>query len=154
MAPTQEINYSQLINGFAKQTVPFYVVVVATIFLIPVVTGLAMKLWQLQCLRNRKLPPSPPAWPIVGHLHLLGKLPHQSLAKLALKYGEIYSLRLGSVPVIVVSTPEMAKVFLQSLDRIWASRSLQHLHALYFSFNHTGNLDLHLTISHSNFTVH
>eukprot|EP00250_Pteridium_aquilinum_P030935 c42516_g1_i1 orf=56-289(+) len=36
---------------------------------------------------NQYWPPGPPAWPIIGHLHLLGELPHQSLCKLAQSYG-------------------------------------------------------------------
>lgn len=85
-----------------------------------------------------KLPPSPPAYPLIGHLHLLGNLPHQSMANLSKKYGEIYSLRLGSVPAIVVTTPEMAREFLQTQDKCWASRTVRIASAYYFSYNYTG----------------
>ncbi|XP_073394238.1 uncharacterized protein [Physcomitrium patens] len=36
-------------------------------------------------LSSRKLPPAPPEWPLIGHLHLLGTHAHQSMAELAAK---------------------------------------------------------------------
>ncbi|KAI5077575.1 hypothetical protein GOP47_0007399 [Adiantum capillus-veneris] len=69
-----------------------------------------------------KWPPGPPAWPIIGHLHLLGHLPHQSLCKLAQTYGPLLGLRLGGVPVIVAPSPQMAKEILQTHDAALAYR--------------------------------
>ncbi|KAG0624183.1 hypothetical protein M758_3G229800 [Ceratodon purpureus] len=111
----------------------FYVSMIAC-FILPL---LLLKLLILQA-KHIKLPPSPPAYPIFGHLHLLGTLPHQSMAHLAEKYGEIYSLRLGSVPAIVVTTPSMAREFLQTHDKIWASRTVRIKSAFYFSYNYSG----------------
>ncbi|KAI5077568.1 hypothetical protein GOP47_0007392 [Adiantum capillus-veneris] len=67
-------------------------------------------------------PPGPAAWPIIGHLHLLGHLPHQSLCKLAQTYGPLMGLRLGGVPTIVASSPQMAKEVLQIHDVVMAYR--------------------------------
>ncbi|KAJ7564823.1 hypothetical protein O6H91_02G035100 [Diphasiastrum complanatum] len=72
--------------------------------------------------RRPKLPPGPPACPLIGHLHLMGKLPHQSLHRLANKYGSFMYLRLGLVPVVVVSNAEMARHFLHTHDKNFASR--------------------------------
>ncbi|KAI5055057.1 hypothetical protein GOP47_0030202 [Adiantum capillus-veneris] len=69
-----------------------------------------------------KLPPGPRPWPLIGSLHVLGAMPHQSLAKLARKYGPLMSLRLGSSVYVVASTPDMAKAFLQTFDNTFASR--------------------------------
>ncbi|KAK7314524.1 hypothetical protein VNO77_33050 [Canavalia gladiata] len=69
-----------------------------------------------------KNPPGPKALPIIGNLHLLGKLPHRNLQSLARKYGPIMSLKLGQVPTIVVSSPEMAEQFLKTHDTLFASR--------------------------------
>lgn len=70
----------------------------------------------------RKLPPSPPSLPILGHLHLLGNLPHQSLYRLSQIYGPLMHLRLGSVATLVASSPDMAKEILQNQDLTFASR--------------------------------
>ncbi|XP_027155950.1 flavonoid 3'-monooxygenase-like [Coffea eugenioides] len=67
-------------------------------------------------------PPGPKPWPIIGNLKLLGSIPHQSLHLLSQKYGEIMQLKFGSSPVVVASSPEMAKEFLQTHDNIFASR--------------------------------
>ncbi|GLJ31823.1 hypothetical protein SUGI_0640380 [Cryptomeria japonica] len=69
-----------------------------------------------------KLPPGPRPWPVIGSLHLLGNLPHQALTRLAKKYGSIMFLRLGSIPTVVVSSPDMAKEFLKTHDLVFATR--------------------------------
>ncbi|PON39246.1 Cytochrome P [Parasponia andersonii] len=60
------------------------------------------------------LPPSLPALPIIGHLQLLSGVAHQALHKLSKRYGPLYHLYLGSVPCVVVSSPEMANQFLKT----------------------------------------
>lgn len=69
-----------------------------------------------------KLPPGPKPWPIIGNLNLISALPHQSLHKLSQKYGPLMQLKFGSFPVVVASSPEMAKQFLKTHDNIFASR--------------------------------
>lgn len=71
---------------------------------------------------NKNLPPGPKPWPIVGNLHIIGHLPHQSFHKLSQKYGELMQLYYGSFPVVVASSSEMAKQFLKTNDRLFASR--------------------------------
>eukprot|EP00253_Pinus_taeda_P036263 PITA_36263 len=73
--------------------------------------------------RRRLLPPGPFPLPVIGNLHLLGKLPHQTLAELALKYGSLMSLRLGSSALtLVLSSGEIAAEFLKGHDRLFAGR--------------------------------
>ncbi|XP_064953555.1 cytochrome P450 71A1-like [Musa acuminata AAA Group] len=70
-----------------------------------------------------KLPPSPPKLPVIGHLHLLGSsLLHRSLWELSKKHGPLMHLKLGRVPVVVVSSPEMAKEVLKTHDLECCSR--------------------------------
>ena len=70
-----------------------------------------------------RLPPSPRAVPIIGHLHLLAPLPHQALHKLANRYGPLIHLSLGSNPCVVASSPEVAKEFLQTHESSFSNRA-------------------------------
>lgn len=83
----------------------------------------ALLIWRRREQSSRvRLPPGPRSLPIIGHLHLLGDLPHQSLFKLARIHGPLMQLKLGSTVAIVASSPEMAKEILQTHDQIFASR--------------------------------
>ncbi|XP_057869276.2 cytochrome P450 750A1-like [Cryptomeria japonica] len=69
-----------------------------------------------------RLPPGPFAWPIIGNLNQLKRLPHRDLHELGKKYGPIMMLKLGSVRTVVVSSSPMAKEFLKTQDNVFASR--------------------------------
>jgi len=71
---------------------------------------------------NHKEPPGPPTLPIIGNLHMLGKLPHRTLESLSKKYGPIMSLQLGQVPTIIISSSKVAESFLKTHDINFASR--------------------------------
>lgn len=59
---------------------------------------------------KRRLPPGPAfALPFLGHLPFLKKPLHETLARLAARYGPLFSLRLGRRPAVVVTTMELAK---------------------------------------------
>ncbi|XP_048561620.1 indole-2-monooxygenase-like isoform X1 [Triticum urartu] len=74
--------------------------------------------------KRQRLPPSPPALPIIGHVHLIGSLPHISLSGLAGKHGlDVMLLRLqGTVPNLVVSSSSTAEAVLRTHDHVLASR--------------------------------
>ncbi|KAK4411613.1 cytochrome [Sesamum angolense] len=72
--------------------------------------------------KKKRLPPGPRGLPILGHLHLLGKNPHQDLYHLAQKHGPIMGLRFGSVPAVVVSSPAGAELVLKTHDLFFANR--------------------------------
>ncbi|KAJ7972275.1 Cytochrome P450 family protein [Quillaja saponaria] len=69
------------------------------------------------------LPPSPRALPIIGHLHLLGKIPHQAFHKLSNRYGPLIFLFFGSKACVVVSSPEMARECLKNKETSFLNRS-------------------------------
>ncbi|TVU46950.1 hypothetical protein EJB05_06524, partial [Eragrostis curvula] len=66
--------------------------------------------------RKYKLPPGPLPWPVIGNLNLIGPLPHHSLHQLSARYGPLMSLRFGSVPVVVGSSVDAARLILKTHD--------------------------------------
>ncbi|KAL0395593.1 UNVERIFIED_CONTAM: cytochrome [Sesamum calycinum] len=72
--------------------------------------------------KKKRLPPGPRGLPFLGHLHLLGKNPHQDLYHLAQKHGPIMGLRFGFVPAVVVSSPAGAELVLKTHDLVFANR--------------------------------
>ena len=60
-------------------------------------------------LSRRYLPPGPWPLPVIGNLHLVGKRPHEDLAKLALKYGDVFSMQLGQEQVVVLNSYDAAR---------------------------------------------
>ncbi|KAK6129773.1 hypothetical protein DH2020_036480 [Rehmannia glutinosa] len=92
--------------------------------LVPAVIFLLIKKWN----KSRKphisvkLPPGPKTLPIIGHLHLMSKLPYRSFRHLAEQFGPIMLLKFGEVPMIVVSSPEIAKQILKDNDPNYADR--------------------------------
>ncbi|XP_058199629.1 cytochrome P450 93B2-like [Rhododendron vialii] len=67
-------------------------------------------------------PPTPFSLPILGHLHLLSPLIHRSFHRLSSLHGPLIHLRLGSVPCVVVSTPEYAREFLKTNELNFSTR--------------------------------
>ncbi|CAN1804726.1 Trimethyltridecatetraene synthase [Linum perenne] len=96
--------------------------------LIPLALILISSLVALFILKKHKysntlrVPPGPKPWPIIGNLNLMGSLPHQSLHKLSQTYGPIIHLKFGSFPVVVVSSPDIAKQVLKTNDHLLAGR--------------------------------
>ncbi|KAK9014153.1 hypothetical protein V6N11_005322 [Hibiscus sabdariffa] len=92
------------------------------------------------CLHRRRklnLPPGPKPWPIIGNLNLIGSLPHRSIHALSQKYGPLMHLKFGSFPVVVASSVEMAKAFLQTNDVTFADRPKMAA-GEYTTYNYSG----------------
>ncbi|XP_076830663.1 cytochrome P450 1B1 [Brachyhypopomus gauderio] len=47
--------------------------------------------------------PGPFSWPIIGNAAQLGHAPHIYFSQMARKYGEVFQIRLGSKPVVVLN---------------------------------------------------
>ncbi|XP_042449200.1 isoflavone 2'-hydroxylase-like [Zingiber officinale] len=75
------------------------------IFLLP---SLFLFLLLIFCRRrqnHRRLPPSPPSFSILGHLHLFNPPIHRSPAAISAAHGPVVLLHFGSRPILLVSSP-------------------------------------------------
>ncbi|XP_073039473.1 cytochrome P450 81Q32-like [Primulina eburnea] len=88
--------------------------------------------------RNRKLPPSPvPAFPVIGHLHLLRPPMHRIYHKFSESLGPIFSLRFGNRLVVVVSSSTAAEECFTKNDIVLANRP-RLIIGKYIGYNYTG----------------
>nr|XP_020658509.1 cytochrome P450 1B1 [Pogona vitticeps] len=70
------------------------------------VAVLVAKLWVREGRRRRQRRPEPPGpfpWPVLGNAAQLGSAPHLAFGRLAATYGDVFQLRLGGWPVVVLS---------------------------------------------------
>lgn len=75
--------------------------------------------------KTKKAPEPAGAWPIIGHLHLLGggdQLLYRTLGAMADKWGPAFNIRLGSRSAFVVSSWEVVKECFTINDKALASR--------------------------------
>ncbi|CAN4109865.1 unnamed protein product [Withania somnifera] len=71
---------------------------------------------------QKKFPPGPKGWPVIGNMMMMDQLTHRGLTKLAQKYGSIFHLQMGYLHVTVLSSPEEARQMLQVQDTVFANR--------------------------------
>ncbi|PKU66412.1 isoflavone 2'-hydroxylase [Dendrobium catenatum] len=114
----------------------YYFIALLTITLLVLLSG-----HRRRRRRHLNLPPTiPNSLPIIGHLHLIFRQPHQplhrTLTSLSSTYGPILHLHFGSRPVLIVSSPSAAEECLTTNDIIFANRPLL-LSAKYLGFNHS-----------------
>ncbi|KAI5387942.1 hypothetical protein KIW84_073870 [Lathyrus oleraceus] len=95
-----------------------------------------LKLTQKKQSNNKKLPPSPPSLPLIGHLHLIKQPLHRSLHNLTNTYGHIFFLQFGTRNVLVVSSPSAVEECLSNNDITFANRSVT-LAGKYLNYNNT-----------------
>uniref|UniRef100_A0A0D6QTS8 Cytochrome P450 n=1 Tax=Araucaria cunninghamii TaxID=56994 RepID=A0A0D6QTS8_ARACU len=114
-------------SGFAGFLPPQYLGMMSSstlwVSLVVLMATIILVLMHLRSRHSRRgLPPGPWGLPVIGNLHMLGSLPHQSLSNLAKKYGPLMYLRLGCIDTIVVSSPHMAAQVLQKQGGVFINR--------------------------------
>ncbi|GJV90454.1 cytochrome P450 CYP82D47-like protein [Tanacetum coccineum] len=95
-----------------------------TVLIVGFILRIINKKW-VNSGKNRKPPPQAKgAWPIIGHLHLLGasQIHHKVLGDMAEEHGPIFTIKLGSHQVLVASNVELARDCLTTNDKAFASR--------------------------------
>ncbi|KAK1564920.1 hypothetical protein Q3G72_014716 [Acer saccharum] len=78
-----------------------------------------------RCKKRITPPEASGAWPVIGHLHLFGgpEPDHRVLAKMADKYGPIFTIKMGVYQTLVVSNWKNAKeCFSGTNDKVFANR--------------------------------
>ncbi|KAJ8429237.1 hypothetical protein Cgig2_026273 [Carnegiea gigantea] len=138
------LGYNQ--NPFFRYTPTKNPIMEATFWLLPIITFLGSLVFIQKLLMKKsekfRLPPGPPALPVIGNLHQLAAKnmsPHRRLRELARVYGPIMHLRLGEVPTLVVSSAEAAKEVLKNHDVNFANRpKLMVGKILYYNFSDIG----------------
>lgn len=71
-----------------------------------------------------KQAPGPAPWPILGNLALLGQyeVPFEGFTSLAKKYGDVYSLTLGSTRCLIVNSLEHIREVLNQNGKYFGGR--------------------------------
>lgn len=85
-----------------------------------------------------KLPPGPKMLPVIGNIHQMSALPHQSFWRMGQKFGPIIYVKMGVNPVVVAGTADAAREFLKNHDKSWASRPTNGMVTKIFSENYLG----------------
>uniref|UniRef100_A0A8C9EC08 Unspecific monooxygenase n=1 Tax=Phocoena sinus TaxID=42100 RepID=A0A8C9EC08_PHOSS len=76
--------------------------------------------------RKRVSPPGPWSFPIIGNLLQLGDHPYLTFMETRKKYGNVFLIRLGMVPVLVVNGMEMVKQVLLKVGEGFPGRPNMH----------------------------
>ncbi|KAK3440949.1 hypothetical protein EUGRSUZ_B01210 [Eucalyptus grandis] len=86
----------------------------------------ALLFFLLNRWKRTKLPPQPPAWPVIGNILDLGIMPHQNLHSFRAEHGPVTWLKLGSVNTMVIQSAQAAAEFFKGHDLAFADRKCPH----------------------------
>ncbi|XP_008583348.1 PREDICTED: cytochrome P450 1B1 [Galeopterus variegatus] len=75
------------------------------LLLLSVLAAVHMGQWLLRQRRRQRgsAPPGPFQWPLIGNAAAVGQAAHLSFARLARRYGDVFQIRLGNCPVVVLN---------------------------------------------------
>ncbi|KAH7575158.1 hypothetical protein JRO89_XS02G0055800 [Xanthoceras sorbifolium] len=116
-----------------EEIIVFFAFLLAIIFL-----GVTINKTRRNNRKGRRKPPEAAgAWPIIGHLHLLGsnQLLHQKLGEMADKYGKAFTIRLGIHRALVISSWEVTRECFTINDKVLSTRP-ESLGAKILAYDH------------------
>ncbi|GAB4860595.1 hypothetical protein Ancab_035756 [Ancistrocladus abbreviatus] len=95
--------------------------------LLPVFSSIflgVLKMFKMRVTKanTKRLPPGPKKLPLIGNMHQVGEFSPESLQRFSNEFGSIISLQLGFVPIIVVSSANLAREITKNHDRVFSSR--------------------------------
>lgn len=97
-----------------------------TTFLLLLLVLAAVHLSQRLLRRRRRQPgsspPGPFPWPLIGNAAAVGQASHLSFARLAKRYGDVFQIRLGSCPVVVLNGESAIHEALVQQGAVFADR--------------------------------
>ncbi|XP_015427788.1 PREDICTED: cytochrome P450 1A5-like isoform X2 [Myotis davidii] len=106
--------------------------------------------------RRQVSPPGPWSFPLIGNLLQLGDHPFLTFTEMRKKYGDVFLVKLGVVPVVVVNGMEMVKHVLLKDGEHFAGRPNMHTFSFLaegksfsFSVNYGESWKLHKKIASS-----
>ncbi|KAM3357042.1 hypothetical protein P3S68_023756 [Capsicum galapagoense] len=100
-----------------KEMIMVFILLVTSLIVLNFLIHLAKK------GRKKFMPPGPLGLPFIGNLHQFDSLtPHLYFWKLSQKYGKIFSLKIGSTSMVVISSAKLAKEVLKTQDLAFCSR--------------------------------
>ncbi|XP_021818207.1 cytochrome P450 77A3-like [Prunus avium] len=103
-----------------------------------VISGLIFLLTQKSKSKSPNLPPGPPGWPIVGNLFQFsrsGKPFFEYVDELRLKYGPIFTLKMGTRTMIILSDAKLVHEALIERGAVFATRPRENPTRTIFSCN-------------------
>lgn len=75
---------------------------------------------------KQNFPPGPRSFPVIGNLLQLGDHPYLTFMEMRRKYGDVFLIKLGMVPVVVINGMEMVKQVLLKDGEKFAGRPDMH----------------------------
>ncbi|XP_073137521.1 6,7,8-trihydroxycoumarin synthase-like [Henckelia pumila] len=99
-----------------------FILFLLLVFLFPIVITFLYQ-WNEHNTKKARYPPGPRGLPLIGNLHQFdSQKPHQFLHELSKKHGPVMSMKLGSVPLIVISSEKVAKEAFNAHDIVISNR--------------------------------
>ncbi|EGV93515.1 Cytochrome P450 1B1 [Cricetulus griseus] len=108
----------------AQQLKPLSTQQTTLLLLVSVLAAVHLGQWLLRLWQRKpwSSPPGPFPWPLIGNAASVGRASHLYFARLARRYGDVFQIRLGSCPVVVLNGQSAIHEALVQQGNIFADR--------------------------------